>query len=83
MKWFWVPKQKTLTNRCLPKYRSSLTISGSYSTIFLKAKNGRFQFDLHFRYLIVLTEVLVKAEPIKDKTAMEKSIFQSKDIDTS
>ncbi|MGG3494123.1 Ger(x)C family spore germination protein [Brevibacillus choshinensis] len=37
-------------------------------------KNGQFQFDLHFKYQIVLTEILVKANPLKDKTRLEQAI---------
>ncbi|QRG70394.1 Ger(x)C family spore germination protein [Brevibacillus choshinensis] len=37
-------------------------------------KDGKFQFDLHFKHQIVLTEVLVKANPLKEKDRLEKAI---------
>lgn len=43
----------------------------SYKT---SAQDGQFQFDLHFTYSIVLTEILVKANPIKEKNRLEEAI---------
>lgn len=43
----------------------------SYKT---KAENGKFQFDLHMKYSIVLTEILVHVNPVKDKKKLEQAI---------
>jgi Ger(x)C family germination protein len=37
-------------------------------------KDGQFSFDLHFKHQIVLTEILVKIDPVKDKERLEKAI---------
>ncbi|GED67043.1 germination protein [Brevibacillus reuszeri] len=39
-----------------------------------KAKKGQFQFDLHLKYAIVLTEILVQVSPVEDKKRLERAI---------
>jgi len=66
--------EQTFQNKDEESRSISYSVDYTYYDYKTSAKNGRFQFDLHFKYLIVLTEVLVKVDPIKDKMAMERAI---------
>ncbi|WNC12185.1 Ger(x)C family spore germination protein [Brevibacillus brevis] len=52
----------------------SYSIDYTHSSYKTYVEGNQFHFDLHFRYSIVLTELLVQLHPMQDKEKLEKAI---------